>query len=70
MQHSGDFPTIDDQLFRRVKLFDLFGLFGWHHHLLEHARRTHRTLVSSPQMLQAIWTETRAFKVQIFQGKD
>ena len=28
IQHSSNFSVIDDQLFRRVELFDLFGLFG------------------------------------------
>ena len=29
MQCTSNFPTIDDQLFRRVELFNLFGLFEW-----------------------------------------
>ena len=28
MEHPSNFPMIDDQLFRRVELFNLFGLFG------------------------------------------
>ena len=59
-----------DQLFRRLKLFDLFGVSGWCHYLFEHTRGTHWTLASSPQMLQAPWTKAQTFKMWIFQGKD
>ena len=70
MQHSSNFPAIDDQLFRTVELFYLFGLLGWHHYLFEHIRGTHQTLVSSPGMLVAPQTETQVFKVWVLQRKD
>ena len=51
MQCSSNFPAIGDQLFRRVKLFNLFGVSRQHCYLFKHTRRTHGMFASSPQML-------------------
>ena len=60
------FPTIlrkmhKNEKYQKIPLYIVY---------LPITRGSHRTLVSSPQMLQAPQTEAEAFEVQIFQGKD